>query len=105
MKKSLWKACLLWVLCSALTASAQVDTATVTGTVRDATGAVVPSATLTAAAVDTGIKTAVKSGSDGTYVITPQPDPFITDGPGAAGVITSTVIPQRQIQFALKLHF
>lgn len=34
-----------------------------------------------------------------------QPDPFITDGPGAAGVITSTVIPQRQIQLALKLHF
>ena len=34
-----------------------------------------------------------------------QPDPFITDGPGAAGVITSTVIPQRQVQFALKLHF
>jgi hypothetical protein len=34
-----------------------------------------------------------------------QPDPFITDGPGAAGVITSTVIPQRQIQFALKLEF
>jgi hypothetical protein len=34
-----------------------------------------------------------------------QPDPFITDGPGAAGVITSTVIPQRQVQFALKFHF
>lgn len=34
-----------------------------------------------------------------------QPDPFITDGPGAAGVITDIVIPQRQIQFALKLHF
>jgi hypothetical protein len=34
-----------------------------------------------------------------------QPDPFITDGPGAAGVITSTVIPQRQIQFSLKLRF
>jgi outer membrane receptor protein involved in Fe transport len=34
-----------------------------------------------------------------------QPDAFITDGPGAAGVITSTVIPERQIQFALKLHF
>jgi hypothetical protein len=34
-----------------------------------------------------------------------QPDAFITDGPGAAGVITSTVIPQRQVQFALKLHF
>jgi hypothetical protein len=34
-----------------------------------------------------------------------QPDNFIDDGPGAAGVITSTVIPQRQLQFALKLHF
>jgi hypothetical protein len=34
-----------------------------------------------------------------------QPDPFITDGPGAAGVITDIVIPQRQVQFALKLHF
>jgi Carboxypeptidase regulatory-like domain len=34
-----------------------------------------------------------------------QPDNYITDGPGVAGVITSTVIPQRQIQFALKLQF
>jgi hypothetical protein len=34
-----------------------------------------------------------------------QPDPFITDGPGAAGVVTSTVTLQRQIQFALKLEF
>jgi hypothetical protein len=34
-----------------------------------------------------------------------QPDNNIDDGPGAAGVITSTVIPQRQIQFALKLNF
>jgi hypothetical protein len=39
------------------------------------------------------------------HAVFSQPDPFITDGPGAAGVITSTVIPQRQIQFALKLHF
>jgi hypothetical protein len=34
-----------------------------------------------------------------------QPDNYITDGPGVAGVITSTVIPERQIQFALKLQF
>jgi hypothetical protein len=33
------------------------------------------------------------------------PDRFVSDGPGAAGVITSTVVPQRQLQFALKLHF
>jgi hypothetical protein len=34
-----------------------------------------------------------------------QPDNYITDGAGAAGVITSTVLPQREIQFGLKLHF
>jgi hypothetical protein len=39
------------------------------------------------------------------HAVFAQPDPFITDGPGAAGVITSTVIPQRQIQFATKLDF
>jgi hypothetical protein len=34
-----------------------------------------------------------------------QPDNYITDGPGAAGVLTSPIIPQRQIQFSLKLRF
>jgi hypothetical protein len=34
-----------------------------------------------------------------------QPDNNLDDGPGSAGVITSTVIPQRQIQFGLKLQF
>jgi hypothetical protein len=34
-----------------------------------------------------------------------MPDEYITDGPGAAGVITSTVLAQRQIQFALKYRF
>ena len=39
------------------------------------------------------------------HAVFSQPDNFITDGAGAAGVITSTVIPQRQVQFALKLQF
>ncbi|MBV9341342.1 MAG: carboxypeptidase regulatory-like domain-containing protein, partial [Acidobacteria bacterium] len=42
------------------------------------------------------------------HAVFSQPDPFITDGAppsGSAGTITSTVIPQRQVQFALKLHF
>ena len=39
------------------------------------------------------------------HAVFSQPDNYITDGPGAAGVITGTVIPQRQIQFALKLQF
>ena len=39
------------------------------------------------------------------HAVFAQPDNFIDDGPGAAGVITSTVAPQRQLQFALKLNF
>ena len=39
------------------------------------------------------------------HAVFTQPDSNISDGPGATGVITSTVIPQRQLQFALKLHF
>jgi hypothetical protein len=34
-----------------------------------------------------------------------QPDPFEDDGPGSFGVITSTVVPNRQLQFGLKLNF
>ena len=39
------------------------------------------------------------------HAVFSRPDPFITDRPGAAGVITSTVIPQPQVQFAMKLQF
>ena len=39
------------------------------------------------------------------HAVFAQPDNFIDDGPGSAGVITSTVAPQRQLQFALKLNF
>lgn len=34
-----------------------------------------------------------------------QPDNYIDDGPGVAGVITSLAIPMRQIQFGLKYRF
>ncbi len=34
-----------------------------------------------------------------------QPDPFITDGPGATGVVTSTTQANREVQLALKYHF
>jgi hypothetical protein len=61
----------LWLVGAAVTGLAQVDTGTVVGTIKDASGAVVPNATATATNLDTGIKTAVKSASDGNYVITP----------------------------------
>ncbi len=34
-----------------------------------------------------------------------QPDPAVTDGPGAFGVVTSTGADNREVQLALKYHF
>jgi Carboxypeptidase regulatory-like domain/TonB-dependent Receptor Plug Domain len=61
--------CLSFLLCSAwaLPARAQFDTASVVGTVRDASGGVVPGATVSLTSSATGI-TAVKiTGADGNY--------------------------------------
>jgi hypothetical protein len=70
VKKITFSVVFIWVFACA-SAWAQVDTATVTGTVRDASGAVLPNATVTATEVDTGIRVAVKTTSKGEYVITP----------------------------------
>lgn len=71
MRKTTLVFVFLWLVGAAVTGLAQVDTGTVVGTIKDASGAVVPNATATATNVDTGIKTSVKSASDGNYVITP----------------------------------
>src|SRR5438045_1880200 len=55
----------LCVLSTGLTAWAQVDTATVTGTIQDSNGAVLPNVTVTATEMDTGISVAAKSASNG----------------------------------------
>ena len=55
------------VLLTAANALAQFDTAAVVGTVRDGSGAVVPSAKVTLTAVETGISVAKTSGGDGNY--------------------------------------
>jgi hypothetical protein len=69
--KATFAVLLVCVLTTALPVWAQVDTATVTGTVRDSSGAVLPNVTVTATEMDTGIRTAAKTASDGHYVITP----------------------------------
>jgi hypothetical protein len=51
----------------AATASAQFDTATVVGTVRDASDAVVPAAKVTLTGVETGISIVKTSSNDGNY--------------------------------------
>ena len=55
------------MLLSAPIAFAQFDTAAVVGTVRDGSGAVVPSAKVTLTAVETGISISRASGADGNY--------------------------------------
>jgi hypothetical protein len=50
---------------------AQADTATIVGTVRDASGAVVPGAAVTVTAADTNIATSTRTDTAGNYVITP----------------------------------
>ncbi|HYK89163.1 MAG TPA: TonB-dependent receptor [Acidobacteriota bacterium] len=69
---------------------AQVDTGTIVGTVKDATGAVLPNATIVITAVDTGIKTTVSTGAAGTYVATPLRIGEYTVAAEAAGFKTET---------------
>src|ERR1700729_1448706 len=50
---------------------AQVDTGSVVGTVKDASGAILPGVTVTATNTDTGIATATKTEHNGHYGISP----------------------------------
>jgi len=50
--------------------TAQVQTGNITGTVRDATGAVVPNATVTVVSLGTQARRTVQSSSTGTYTVT-----------------------------------
>ena len=59
--------CVCVLLLTVAHASAQFDTATVVGTVRDASDAVVPTAKVTLTAVETGISMVKTSGDDGNY--------------------------------------
>ncbi len=60
-------ACMCAVLLTASTAMAQFDTAAVVGTVRDASGAVVPTAKVTLTGIETGISIVRIAGGDGNY--------------------------------------
>ncbi|MEP6944296.1 MAG: carboxypeptidase regulatory-like domain-containing protein [Acidobacteriota bacterium] len=60
-------AALAVLMAMSLSASAQITTATIIGTVSDPTGAQVPSASITARNVDTGLTRTVASGEDGNF--------------------------------------
>src|SRR5207302_10630459 len=56
---------------SAQIVHAQVDTGSITGTVKDASGAVVRGAKVTLTNEDTGFTLATTTGSEGTYTLSP----------------------------------
>src|SRR5271157_2791504 len=58
----------VFVLAFTTIAFAQRDMGTITGTITDAQGGVVPNAKITITEVETGLKYEVQSGSDGTYI-------------------------------------
>ena len=59
--------CVGVLLLAAVNASAQFDSATVVGTVRDASESVIPDAKVTLTAIETGISAVRMSGADGNY--------------------------------------
>lgn len=71
MKRFALVLCLLIGTLSVSRLTAQVDTATVVGTVQDSSGAVVPAASVTATALGTNSKTSTQTDSAGNYVLTP----------------------------------
>ncbi len=61
----------VFLISVAVAGLAQVDTGSVVGTVKDASGALLPGVTVTATNTDTGIATPTKTAQNGDYVITP----------------------------------
>jgi hypothetical protein len=98
-------------------AFAQVDTGSVLGTVRDATGALVPAATVTLIHVDMGVSFQTKTNDVGLYQFPSvhigaglPPPPSVLDFSNTAnfGRITALRLgpnDQTQIQLALKYYF
>ena len=68
------------VALGAAAAFAQVDAGTITGTVRDASGAVIPAATVIVESVETGARFEVATGAQGIYVSPPlRPGEFTVE--------------------------
>src|SRR4051812_6544525 len=66
IQKTWWALFLPGLLVSSML-SAQIRSATITGTVRDAAGAVVPNANVTVTQQETGVQTSVKTTEAGIY--------------------------------------
>jgi len=65
--------CFAFVLFFAVTAAAQLDQGQIAGTITDASGAIVPRATVTAVNTQTGLSRTVQTGQNGLYIVTSLP--------------------------------
>ena len=92
----------MWLAVTAV-AAAQFDTATVVGTVRDTSEAVVPAAQVTLTAVETGISTVRLSNDDGNYefaAVRPGLYVITSEKPGFAAAL----VDQVQVQVGARLR-
>ncbi len=98
----------LFVAVTAATAFAQTDTGAITGTVTDATGAVVPGAAVSANNIDTGLRLSAKSNGEGEFSILAVPrgnynvEASATGFQGATARVTVTVTSTQNVAFQLK---
>jgi hypothetical protein len=81
----------LCIFCGCFALRAQVNTATLLGTVKDATGAAAPGATVTARNLATGLTRAATTGSDGNYVISNLPTGHYSVAASLSGFKTTTI--------------
>ncbi|PYR54980.1 MAG: TonB-dependent receptor, partial [Acidobacteria bacterium] len=92
--KRLFTLCSIALLLSAASASAQFDTASVVGTVRDSSGAVIPDATVTLTNVETGLSIVKTTGAAGLYeFFTVKPGTYVitAEKPGFAIALVDNV--------------
>lgn len=103
---------LMLVTVGAALAMGQVTTGTISGTVKNASEAVLPGSTVTVKSLDTGVERTVLTDDAGLYRITnlalgTYEITASLDGRsrGSAGIISDTTTTARQIQFGLRLVF
>ena len=92
--RRLFTLCSIALLLSAAPASAQFDTASVVGTVRDSSGAVIPDATVTLTNAETGLSIVKTTGAAGLYeFFTVKPGTYVitAEKPGFAIALVDNV--------------
>src|SRR5262252_7566902 len=86
--------CLLFLLLGCATAFAQFDSASVVGTVRDTSGAVVPGAKVTLTNTETGISIVKASSGDGNYEFTAvKPGTYVVTAEKTGFSAVTTYVP------------